>query len=149
MKTVLKLLRLDFIPASSAFALLVLRLWFGGSLLLLHGWGKLKSLIDKPGSFSDPLGIGEVPSHVLAVFGEVVCPVLLILGLFTRFAALNCAITLGVAFFLVHGGKLTGAGNGELAFMYLAGFVTLVLTGGGHYALDSSMAAKAPVKNKG
>jgi putative oxidoreductase len=149
MKTLLKLLRLEFLPVSTDFALLVLRLWFGGSMLVLHGWGKFLQLTKAPGDgFPDPLGIGAVPSHALAVFGEVVCPVLLILGLFTRFAALSCAITMGVAFFIMHKGALSGSDSGELAFIYLAGYVALLLAGGGHYGMDAAKAAKAPVKKK-
>jgi putative oxidoreductase len=147
-KTFLRLFRLDFIPVSSDFALLLLRVWVGGSLLLLHGWDKLKSLVDKPGQFPDPLHIGGMGSHILAVFAEALCASLLVLGLFTRFAALSCAITMGVAFVTVHNAKLSGTSSGELPFIYLAGFVTLVLMGGGHYALDSSMKAKVPTKKK-
>jgi putative oxidoreductase len=148
MKTVLKLLRLEFIPVSSDFGLLMLRLWFGGSLLLLHGWDKFMKLTKDPGSIGDPLGIGNVPSHALAVFGEVVCAAMLVLGFGTRFAAVGCAITMGVAFFKVHGAKLSGTGSGEMAFIYLAGFVVLLLMGGGHYSLESAMSAKAPAKKK-
>lgn len=148
MKTFIKLLRLDFIPVSSDFALLLLRVWLGGSLLLLHGWDKLKNLVDKPGQFPDPLHLGGMGSHILAVFAEALCASLLVLGLFTRFAALTCAIMMGVAFVTVHDAKLSGTANGELPFIYLAGFVALVLMGGGHYALDSSMKAKAPTKKK-
>lgn len=148
MKSVLKLLRLEFLPLSPDFALLLLRIWLGGSMLWLHGVGKLKGLIDKPGDFPDPLGIGGLPSHILTVFAEVVCAGLLIPGLFTRFAALSSAITMGVAFFVVHKSQLSGMDSGELAFIYMAGFVVLTLAGPGHYAMDAAKAAKSPAKKK-
>ncbi len=148
MKSILKLLRLEFLPVSQDFALLLLRIWMGGSLLWLHGLGKLKGLVDKPGDFPDPLGIGGLPSQILAVFAEVVCAGLLIPGLFSRFAALNCAVTMGVAFFVVHKGQLTGMDSGEMAFVYLAGFVVLTLAGPGHYAMDAAKAAKSPARKK-
>jgi putative oxidoreductase len=88
------------------------------------------------GKFADPLGIGAKASLSLAVFGEVVGSLLLILGLFARLGALSCAATMGVAFFLFHDMALKGAKSGELPFIYLAGFVTLLITGPGRFALD-------------
>lgn len=37
----MKFLHLNFIPRSADAALLVLRIWFGGAMVLLHGWQKL------------------------------------------------------------------------------------------------------------
>jgi putative oxidoreductase len=72
----------------------------------------------------------------------VVCAGLLVLGLFTRVAALGSAITMGTAFWFAHGTKLTGAGNGELAFVYLGVYVALFIAGGGKFSLDAKMGAK-------
>jgi putative oxidoreductase len=140
MKKLASILRLDFLPASTDLSLLVLRLWLGGSLVVLHGWGKLMGYKKMAGSFPDPLKVGNEVSLALAVTGEVLCPVLLILGLFTRFAALGSAITMAVAFFLVHE-MILNARSGELAFIYLAGFVTILLAGPGRFALDGKSAA--------
>ena len=137
----MKLLQLNFIPRSQDLALLVVRVWFGASMLLLHGWGKLagfSSLVDK---FPDLFGMGKTPSLALAVFGEIGCAALLVLGLWTRVAALGVGITMAVAFWVVHGGKLSGAGNGELAFAYLGGCVVLFVAGGGRFSLDARMGA--------
>ena len=146
MNKIASILRLDFLPSSTDLGLLVLRLWLGISLFMLHGLGKLMDYKKMAGVFPDPLRVGHQASLTLAIFGEVVCSVLLILGLFTRFAALGAAITMGVAFFLVHHLKLKGEANGEMAFIYLAGFVTLLLAGPGRFALDGK--SKAPKKAK-
>jgi putative oxidoreductase len=138
MKTVLKFLRFDFIPASPSLGLLVLRLWLGLLLLLNHGWAKLSNFSMMSSQFPDPLGIGSRASLSLAVFGEVLCAFLLAIGLFTRFAALALSINMGVAFFVVHKAVLkTGPGSGELAFVYLAGFATLFIAGGGRFSFDA------------
>src|SRR5687768_16339867 len=130
-------LRLDFLPRSADFALLVLRLWVGLSLLVLHGWTKLTGFSRMSGKFPDPLGVGSSTSLTLAVLAEVGCAILIMLGLFTRPAALVQAILMGVAFFVVHEAKLAaGPGSGELAFIYLSAFVTLFIAGPGRYALD-------------
>ena len=142
MKALLKFFRLEFLPLSADVALLVLRAWLGLTILLNHGLDKLLTFSEMAAGFPDPLGVGHQVSLALAVFGEVVCAVLLTLGLFGRFAALGLAITMAVAFFMVHQGALTGENSGELAFVYLAGFVTLLIAGPGRFALDTAMGGR-------
>ena len=137
MKNALRILRLEFFRMSPDCGLLLLRLWLGLSLLLLHGSTKLANFSAMSEKFGDPLGIGSKASLSLAVFGEVVGSILVILGLFTRLGALSCMITMGVAFLLVHKLHLKGPGNGELAFIYLAGFMAIFLAGPGRFALDA------------
>ena len=131
-----KYLQLEFVPRSADVALLVLRVWLGLAMALLHGWGKLVNLISGSSKFPDILGIGSTPALALAVFAEFFCSILLILGLWTRLAALLLLITMSVAFFMAHGAKLAGQGNGELAFIYLAGYVVLLLAGAGKFSVD-------------
>ena len=132
----MKFLRLTFIPQSTDLALLLLRLWLGLSMLMLHGWGKLKGFSGLAAKFPDPLGVGSQISLSLAVFAEVACAALLIVGFLTRFAALMLAITMGVAFFLQHQMALSGDGSGELAFIYLAGYLAILFAGGGKFAFE-------------
>lgn len=143
MNSFLRLLRLDFLPHSADAGLLVLRLWIGLSLLLLHGWPKLKGFEQMSAKFPDPLGIGSPASLGLTIFAEALCSVLLVLGLFTRGAAAVQAILMSVAFFMVHKGSLApGPGSGELAFIYLAAFVALFVAGGGRFSLDGKGRAR-------
>lgn len=129
-----KFLRLEFIASSTDAGLLVLRLWLGVSMLWLHGWGKLAALFSGKTSFLDPLGIGEVPSFLLTILAEVGCSVLLVLGLWTRWAALILAFTMGVAFFVVNSANLKG--NGELAWLYFGGYLVLFAAGAGKFSVD-------------
>ena len=121
------------------FALLCLRLWMGLGILLLHGMDKMTKFGELKGSFPDLLGIGSVGNLSLALFAEVVCGGLLVLGLVTRFAALNLVVTMFVAFSLVHKMALTGDHSGELAFMYLAGFLTILIAGPGKFSADACL----------
>ncbi len=139
MKKLIHLLQLKFVPANSFAGLLALRLWLGLSMLGLHGWSKLSGFSTLKDKFPDPLHLGSPLSLTFAVLAEVGGSLLLISGLFTRLAALGGVSTMAIAFFVVHGGKLQGEGNGELAFIYLAGYVTLLLAGGGKYALDQKL----------
>lgn len=135
---------MDFMPSSVDCGLLALRLWLGISMLALHGWTKLSNFQEMSGKFGDPLGIGSKASLSLAVFGEVVGSLFVILGLFTRLGALSLVITMAVAFFLAHGAKLSGQGSGELAFIYMAGFFAIFLAGPGRFSIDGAKGAKSP-----
>jgi len=142
MNFLIRRLQLDLVPTSINCAILLLRIALGVQMLLGHGWGMLMSFSEKAATFPDPLGVGHTTSMALAVFGEVVCMSLLVVGAFTRLAALGGAVTMAVAFFLVHGGKLGGANSGEMAFLYLVGFVAIFLTGPGCFALDTKLGGR-------
>lgn len=137
LKNMLSFLRLSFLPASADLGLLVLRLISGGSILWLHGRGKLMGFNEMAEKFPTIL-INSKVSLGMATFAEVLCAGLLILGLFGRFAALALAITMGVAFWKAHNFVLSGPGSGELAFIYFAGFFTLFLTGPGRFSVDGN-----------
>lgn len=133
----LKLLQLSFLPKSPSFGLLILRVSLGLSMLLLHGRVKLLNFSAMAEKFAILPGIPGSVNLGLAIFAEVVCSALLIAGLFTRFAALVLAITMGVAFFMAHKASLvSGPGSGELAMVYLIAYVTLLFTGAGKYSMD-------------
>lgn len=138
----MKFLHLNFLPRSADLALLLLRAWFGLSMLLLHGWGKLTNFGVLKEKFSDPIGLGKTASLALATTGEVLCAALLVIGLFTRVAALGAGSVMAVAFWFAHGHKLSGPGNGEMAFLFLGAFLTLFIAGGGKYSVDAKLGAK-------
>jgi len=116
--------------------LLVLRVWAGGTMLLAHGWGKLANFGSRADTFADPIGLGSTVSLSLAVFAEVFCAILVILGVLTRLASLPLVITMLVAFFIVHHDDPFR--QKELAFLFLGIFITLSLTGGGRFSLLKS-----------
>ena len=108
----MKLLQLKFIPRSTDFALLLLRIWVSLTMLLNHGYGKVMNFSSMMEKFPDAIGIGRTPSLILIIFAEVVCALMITVGWYTRFAALCLAIAMGVAFFIAHGGSLAaGPGN--------------------------------------
>lgn len=139
----IKLLHLDFLPRSPDLAILVLRLGFGIPMVWLHGWPKLATYSAKRLTFGDPLGIGSSASLSLAIFGELVLAAMVVLGLFTRFAALGVGITMAVAFFLAHDAQLSGPKSGEMAFLFMIAFAALFVCGGGRFSLDAKLGAKA------
>jgi putative oxidoreductase len=133
----LKLLKLSFLPKSPDYGLLILRVALGFSMLMLHGRGKILNFSAMAEKFAIIPGVPGNVNLGLAIFAEVVCSALLIAGLFTRFAALILAITMGTAFFFFHKSSLiAGPGSGELAMVYLVAYVTLLFTGAGKFSVD-------------
>ena len=116
------------------FALLFLRITIGGFMLFGHGWSKLTAFGEYFHSFSDPLGLGPEISYILTVGAEVLCSVFIILGLFTRFAAIPLAITMIVAAFIIL--KNESWNDKEFALLYLIPYITIFIAGPGRYSVD-------------
>ena len=114
--------------------LLVLRVAISAPMMV-HGWAKFLKLVGGGEiHFADPIGIGEVPTLVLAVLGELVAPLLIIIGFKTKLSAIPAAITMAVAFFVVH--APAPFEEKELAFLYLIAFTAIALLGGGKFSVD-------------
>ncbi|MDA8563802.1 DoxX family protein [Mariniblastus sp.] len=92
---------------------------------------KYNDIVEK---FPDRLGMGSQASLISAIGSEVGCSILLIIGLFTRFASLPLAFTMVVALFVVHGGDPWE--KKELAAVYLAAYVAIFFLGAGRFSLD-------------
>jgi len=113
---------------------LVLRLTLG-ILILFHGVGKI---IAGPGPIEGLVSAVSLPSAFayLVYLGEVVAPVLLIIGLWTRLAAMVVAVNMVVAVLLVHTGDLASLNEGggwalELQAFYFFIALAIVLLGAG------------------
>ncbi|MBT8236168.1 MAG: DoxX family protein [Bacteroidia bacterium] len=104
------------------------------ALLLTHGIPKFQKLIGGDFEFGDPIGIGATPTLFLAVLGEFLCPILLILGFKTKWAAIPPALVMAVAAFVVHSADPFGVK--EKALLFLGFFIVIFLLGPGKYSLD-------------
>lgn len=113
--------------------LLLLRISFSG-MLLVHGVPKLLAVLQGDFSFGDPIGLGAVVTKILAIIGEVICPVLVIIGYKTRLAAVPALLTMFVAAFVVHAADPFG--TKEKALMFGCAFLVIALTGAGKFSVD-------------
>jgi putative oxidoreductase len=114
--------------------LLLLRLGAGGLLAVTHGWATARGLVEAPGEFPDPVGLGALPSQALAAFAELVCAAAVALGLWTRLCALPLVVNFTVAVFVFHAGD--SFARRELAVHFLVAFAALAATGGGQLSID-------------
>ncbi|MDX1666424.1 MAG: DoxX family protein [Saprospiraceae bacterium] len=114
--------------------ILWLRLTFGLTMAIHHGWSTISHLNEGAGDYPDPIGLGSGLSMTLMGTTEFLGALLLALGLFSRFACMSLIIGFGVAFFIFHAGDPFG--QKEMAFLYLCIFGGLLLTGAGKFSLD-------------
>jgi len=104
------------------------------AMILTHGIPKFQKLLSGDFEFGDPLGLGATPSLFLAIIGEFICPILVIIGFKTRWAAVPTAITMAVAAFVVH--AQDPFGTKEKALLFLSMFIVIILLGPGKYSID-------------
>jgi putative oxidoreductase len=123
--------------AARDLGLLLLRVGLGFGLVYAHGYGKFMNLIHGNMKFADPLGLGSELSFGLAVFAEFLCAIMVALGVLTRLSTVPLIILFSVAVFLVHGGDEFGVK--EKAFLYLAGYLTILFTGPGRLSVDQKL----------
>lgn len=134
----MKLMSNKYSEPSVSIALLLLRFASGSAMMINYGIKKFSNFeaIAAKG-FPDPFHVGVNASLGLAVFAELVCSSLILLGLFTRIAVLPLIVTMCIALFVVKGGNFYG--DGEIAGLYLAMFITLFLMGPGKYSVDGKL----------
>lgn len=119
---------------------LVLRLALG-ILILLHGIAKLMHGIDPIEGMVAGMGMpGFVAYGVYA--GEVLGPLLLIIGFYARIGAALIAVNMLFAFALAHMGELaslnqTGGWALELQGMFLSSAIALALMGPGRIGINT------------
>ena len=126
--------------SESAFnlAVLLLRVGFGLLLCINHGLSKLMHFSNLAANFTDPFHIGHRISLILVIFAEVFCAILLVLGLFTRFAALVLVINMAVAATVLFHKGLPLAQQ-EMALVFLIPFISILLVGPGRFSVDGAM----------
>ncbi|QHB32271.1 DoxX family protein [Yersinia canariae] len=122
---------------------LLLRLTFG-ILMLFHGVAKIQH---GTSWIAESLQAQGIPSFVAygVYIGEIITPLLIILGLFTRPAAFIYAVNLLVAVLMVGTGKFftltqVGAWGLENEAMYFLGGVAIMLLGSGRYSVTKNEA---------
>ena len=119
---------------------LILRLAIGG-LLLLHGISKLINGIDWLVGMVEGKGLPGVLAYGVYV-GEVIAPILLILGFRTRIAALIVVGNMLVAIVTSHAAEIMTLGKSggwgiELPALFLVGALAIFFLGAGRYAAST------------
>ena len=119
-----------------SFGLLILRISIG-TMLIHHGYEKTADIENFADAFVRPIGLPfPILSSYIAAYSEIYGSWLVIVGLFTRFAALSIVGTIGVA---IYHAIVTAGVNIfllELLILYMGGSLCILLLGSGDFALD-------------
>ena len=112
-------------------------------LMLFHGISKALHGIDGIKFLVDRAGLPEFVAYGV-YFGEIVVPLLLIFGLFTRISAVVFVVNMIFAILLAHSADLftlgkTGGLVIELPLFYLLGALVIFFIGAGKYSLDNKL----------
>lgn len=137
-----KLLNCDCVGKFGQVAPLALRL-AAGAIFAMHGWQKL-SVMGVGGVTGMLEALGFPLAGVLAVVliaAELGGGILLILGLFTHWAAKALVVVSAVALFAVHlkNGFFIATGGYEFILILLAASISILITGPGKFSLDAKM----------
>jgi putative oxidoreductase len=113
-----------------------------GVMILLHGIAKIMGGVDGIVGMVGKVGLPAAFGYLVYV-GEVLAPLLLIVGLWTRLAALVVAINMVVAIVLVHMGDLftltkQGGWALELQGMFLFTAIAVALLGAGRFSVGGA-----------
>lgn len=131
---------------NDSYGLLILRV-FLGIVFMAHGSQKLFGLfggygLEGTGQFMSSLGLE--PGYLMACLsggGEFFGGLLLVLGLLTRFGALNTFIISLVGMFTVHISKGFFMSNGGVEYILILAVMSLaiMIEGGGKLSIDKSI----------
>lgn len=118
--------------------LLIFRLWLGFAFIN-HGLPGIFNA-DYMAGFAGFLGTIDMPFPEIMAYvskgGEFFCGVLLLVGLFTRFAAIFIIIDMLIATFFALRGDIFGDFQAEISFIYLIMGAVFALYGSTSYSLD-------------
>ncbi|TMJ21185.1 MAG: DoxX family protein [Alphaproteobacteria bacterium] len=134
----------SFYTYSRELAWLVVRLTAGG-MLLVHGINKVMPAAEKGlAATVAAFAAGSMARRGIAVFAiETIGAILIVLGLFTRFAAAAAAIELAVVTFIAHwpNGFSWASPRGGWEYPLFWGLIlfAIALRGGGPYSLDRKL----------
>ena len=118
-----------------------------GFLILLHGVYKIQNpgALDFIGGLFASVHLPAFLAYLIYI-GEIVAPIMVIVGFMTRLGARLIAITMVVAILLAHASQiftLTAMGGSaiELQLMFLVGAVAVAGLGAGKYSMDAKKGA--------
>ena len=114
--------------------LLFLRVSGALFLLWVHGLPKLLHYSEQLKLIEDPFHLGASITLLLAIFAEVLCPLLIVAGVLVRLACLPVLFVLLVALLIVH--PQWSLAEGQFGWLLLILFTSILIAGPGPLAFN-------------
>jgi putative oxidoreductase len=128
-----KLMGIGYTTSAFNIALFILRVG-GGILMVHHGYDKLIHFQNYSEHFVQFLGLNSSITLSLVIFAEFFCSIFLIMGLFTRLAAIPLVID--GAMIVAKGHDMDILGKGEHGALFFLIFLTVLILGPGKISID-------------
>ena len=136
-KWLTKLLNPDISLVSFDRGMLVFRVLVSLSMINTHGIKKLLHFEATVANIPDPFGLGGELSTYIALLANIVCPLLVMAGLFTRFAALQILSVTIMGFLVVHINDPWTVK--DVPLMYSLAYLLILYLGPGKHSLDAKL----------
>ena len=107
-------------------------------LLWVHGLPKVLDYSEQLKQIEDPFHLGAHMTLLLAIFAEVLCPVLIVAGVLVRLACLPILAVLLIAMLMVH--PQWTLLEGQFGWLLLIIFTSVLLAGPGRFTLGGRFA---------
>jgi putative oxidoreductase len=107
-------------------------------LLWVHGLPKVLNYSEQLTLIEDPFHIGAHVTLLLAIFAEVLCPVLIVAGVWVRLACLPILAVLLIAMVVVH--PQWTVFEGQFGWLLLIIFTSVLIAGPGRFVLGQRFA---------
>ena len=145
-KWLTKLLNPDISLISFDRGMLAFRVLVSLSMINTHGIKKLLYFEETVANIPDPFGLGGALSTYIALLANIICPVLIIAGLFTRFAALQILSVTIMGFLVVHFNDPWAVK--DVPLMYSLAYLLILYLGPGRLSLDAKFFSSHKLQQK-
>lgn len=119
-------------------AMLLFRVAFAIELMLVHGLKKINVNGRAAELIPNPLGFPDWFNQAFATAAMLIFPFFILIGLFTRLAALPALAVTLTGYFVVHAHDVLAARDGP--FTYSIMLLLILVLGAGKYSVDSYLA---------
>jgi|SRR6056297_2585083 len=121
-------------------SLLIFRMLAAFAIIKAHGIPKILHFQETLQHIPDPLGLGSTFSAYFAIFTNVLCAILVALGLFTRAAAFFILSLTLTGLLVIHFNDSAKLQDAPLIYSIVFGYIAYI--GAGKYSLDYKLKAR-------
>ena len=130
----------DFGNKTGNIAMFLFRIAFAIELMLVHGLKKIDADGHTAEIIPNPLGFPDWFNQAFATVPMLVFPFFILIGLFTRLAALPALAVTLTGYFIVHANDALA--EKDAPFTYSIILLLIVMLGAGRYSVDNFLAKR-------
>ena len=144
-KVIIQIVSVDIDRALIDLGLLFFRFAVSAELAVVHGLKKIGYGTPEVEKVPNPLQLPDMVNQTIAVAANLICPLFIIFGLFTRLAVLPVLAVTLTGYFVQHwNDSLMGK---DIPYMYTISFALIFLFGAGRYSLDQHIYSRLKQSN--